>query len=183
MKQSQLAPWFLSATLFLAGAGAAVAEDTGTTTNPEPVREGRRAEIIKKFDRNGDGKLDETERAAAREAIRGNRKKGSHIQRAVMGKRDQAIRHGYIMGRFDTNRDGKLDDAEKSAVRAEAEQRMRSQMEKQLQRLKTVDADGDGKISDGEWAVARENFQKERVKSGQRGRQNRRTADFLKTMP
>jgi len=57
-----------------------------------------RAEIIAKFDADGDGILNETERQAAREA---------------MAKRAEEEK----LRRFDTNGDGILDDAERRAAR------------------------------------------------------------------
>jgi hypothetical protein len=87
----------------------------------------------------------------------------------AIGPRDPAFRRGFLLGKFDQNNDGKLDETEKAAACAAGEQRQRTQLEKQLARLKAVDADGDGKISDPEWAAAREKFQQERKKSGDRG--------------
>ena len=62
------------------------------------VREARRAESLKKYDKNGDGVLDETEKAAMRED---NRKR----------------RHEARLKKYDKNGDGKLDEAEKDAER------------------------------------------------------------------
>ncbi|MCF7686916.1 MAG: hypothetical protein K9M98_01730 [Cephaloticoccus sp.] len=73
-------------------------------------------------------------------------------------KDDPAFRRGFIMGKYDANNDGRLDESERAAVRTAMEAKMRGTMEKQLARLKAVDTDNDGKISDGEWAVDREKF-------------------------
>ena len=54
----------------------------------------RHAELLKKYDKNGDGKLDEQERTA-------------------MSKDRQA----EIMKKYDKNGDGKLDDTERAAMR------------------------------------------------------------------
>jgi hypothetical protein len=180
MKQPQLPPLLLSATLFLFAVGVAHAEEGATAPSPASPRQAR---LIKKLDKNSDGNLDEGERTAAREVVkkmhregpsarrgRGESEKGPRPGSGVMGMRDPAFRHGYMLGRFDLNNDGKLDDAEKAAARAAAEQKMRNRLEKQLQHLKEVDADNDGKISDTEWAVAREKFQKERAARGEKGR-------------
>ena len=40
---------------------------------PKKDREARHAELLKKYDKNGDGKLDESERAAMREDLRKKR--------------------------------------------------------------------------------------------------------------
>ena len=44
----------------------------GSRPAPTPEQIAKRKELIAKFDKNGDGKLDETERAAAREARKAN---------------------------------------------------------------------------------------------------------------
>ncbi len=48
---------------------------------------GRFAEILKKFDKNGDGKLDDAERAAAREAFQKLRGEGGGLRRPPGAKR------------------------------------------------------------------------------------------------
>jgi Ca2+-binding EF-hand superfamily protein len=68
------------------------------------AREGRRAEILKKFDKNGDGQLDETEKAAAREETRKKREEER-------------------LKKYDKNGDGKLDDAEKETMREDLKKR------------------------------------------------------------
>ncbi len=56
-----------------------------------------REKLLERFDTDGDGKLDETERAAAREARQEFHKK--------------------VLEKFDTDGDGKLDEAEREAAR------------------------------------------------------------------
>jgi hypothetical protein len=180
MKQPQLPPLLLSATLFLFAAGVAHAEEGATAPSSASPRQAR---LIKKFDKNGDGNLDEGERAAAREVVktmhregpsawrgRGEFEKGPRPGSGAMGMSDPAFRQGYLLGKFDLNNDGKLDKAEQAAARTAAEQKMRNRLEKQLQHLKEVDTDNDGKISDAEWTVAREKFQKEQAACGEEGR-------------
>jgi len=58
-----------------------------------PKRMKAGADVLKEFDKDGDGKLNDQERAAMREQMRKNREK-----------------------EFDKNGDGKLDDAEKAAM-------------------------------------------------------------------
>jgi len=57
--------------------------------------QGNRAKMLEKYDKNSDGKLDETEKEAA--------------------KKDQEAAR---LKKFDKNGDGKLDDAEKEAAKA-----------------------------------------------------------------
>jgi len=87
-------------------------------------------EMIAKFDKDGDGKLNEAEAKAGREAA--------------------------MMKRFDKDGDGKLNDQEKVAADAfkkEADAR-------HAELTKKFDKDGDGKLSDDERKAAREAFMK-----------------------
>jgi len=169
MKQPQLTPLLLSATLFLAVTAAGAAETAAATPAPEPALGPRHAEMLKRFDKNNDGQIDETERAAIREARQGMHREGEQAWRGPEGRQkgprpgpkgmqDPAFRRGFLLGKFDVNNDGKLDDTEKTAIREAADQRARAGVEKNLQRLRAVDADNDGKINDAEWAAAREKF-------------------------
>ena len=88
---------------------ASHAEDEGEKLNK--VREVRRAELLKKFDKNGDGQLDETEKAAAREDAK---------------KRREEER----LKKYDKNGDGKLDDTEKEAMREDLKKRAEEGLKK-----------------------------------------------------
>ncbi len=166
MKTSVLSPRLMAATLFLAAGLTAAAQEK----SPRPD-EARRESILKQFDRDGDGKLSPAERTAAREAMQKMRK-GQRPGGAGFGAKppggpgNPAFRHGYLLGKFDADGDGKLSETERAAAKAHVEQRMRTRMEKQLARLKAVDADGDGKISDAEWAAAREQMEAWRKEHG-----------------
>ena len=70
--------------------------------NGFPKRVNANAEAIKAFDKDGDGKLNDEERAAMREQMRKNREK-----------------------MFDTNGDGKLDDTEKAAMQENRKARVK----------------------------------------------------------
>jgi Ca2+-binding EF-hand superfamily protein len=78
-------------------------------------------ELIQKFDKNGDGKLDDAERADMRAAFAAKRTE----------------RHKEMLARFDTNKDGKLDDAERAAMRDSLA----------AERFKALDKNGDGVLS------------------------------------
>jgi hypothetical protein len=79
------------------------------------------AAVIQKFDKNGDGKLDDAERADMRAAFKAKR----------------AERHQAMLARFDTNKDGKLDASERVAMRDSLV----------TERFQKLDKNGDGQIS------------------------------------
>ena len=97
MKNRSVILPLLTATLFAAPAFA----QGDPPAAPPPAPGPRHAEMLKRFDQNQDGRLDDTERAAAREAGRAE-----------------------FVKRFDKDGDGQLNDAEKAAAR-EAGQAMR----------------------------------------------------------
>jgi hypothetical protein len=80
-----------------------------------------RKDLIQKFDQNGDGKLDDAERAQMKAAFEAKR----------------AERQKAMLAKYDTNKDGKLDDAERKAMRDD----------KLSTRFQAMDKDGDGKLS------------------------------------
>ena len=137
MKVSFLFPMFLAATQFVMCAGAA-------ETDTDAARD---AEIIKRYDTNKDGKLDEAEVAAVKEQtlMAGQEKRAERRDRVQE-------RAGERIKEFDTNGDGKLDEAEKAAM----ETTVRARMEKRPLVMKRLDTDGDGKLSDAEWAAGRD---------------------------
>ena len=77
-----------------------------------------RQKMLEKFDKNGDGKLDEDEKKAAREAFQ-KRKEGQNGPRGEEFKKK-------MLEKFDKNGDGKLDPEEMKAAR-EAFQKMRAE--------------------------------------------------------
>ena len=91
---------------------------------------GGRARILEKFDTNGDGKLDDAERAAMKEQIRQMREK----------------RHAAMLARFDVNKDGKLDKNERQAMKDTLA----------TERFKKLDTNGDGVISLDEFKAGAE---------------------------
>ena len=93
---------------------------------PERPQQMIPAEILKKFDKDGDGKLSPDEAKAAREA-----------------------RQAEMMKKFDKNGDGELSEDERKAMYAE----MKARHEELLAKY---DTDKDGKLSPDEIKVARE---------------------------
>jgi len=106
-------------------------------------------ELVKRFDTNKDGKLDDAERAAARKAL-GHRPqpKPGHGQGAKRGKGPPPNMQDLLQ-RFDVNKDGTLDDAEK--------QRARDLMKRAKENL---DVNRDGEIGPRERARAREQIRR-----------------------
>ncbi|MBP9089532.1 hypothetical protein KBI23_00790 [bacterium] len=105
----------------------------------------KRQQMMARIDTNGDGMIDDTERAAAK-AMRGQRKGGSGGGAGKRGGKggaggkhggkssnpaDKAARRQKMMARFDTNGDGQLDANEKAAVQAFREQRRQQRMQRQ----------------------------------------------------
>lgn len=154
MKVSFLFPVFLAATQFVIAVGATGAEETGMGAEPAATpadtvaaaqRESaaRDAEIIRRYDTNGDGKLDEAEVAAAKE----------QMLMATQEKREQKRERVQERLRpFDTNGDGQLDETERRKMDAT----LRARAENMPRLLKRLDTDGDGKLSDAEWAAGRD---------------------------
>jgi Ca2+-binding EF-hand superfamily protein len=97
----------------------------------KPERQHRKLppEILKKFDKDGDGKLNEEEREAAKAA------------REEMMK----ARKKEMLEKFDKDGDGKLSEEEEKAAREAMRKRM----------LEKFDKDGDGELSEAERAEMR----------------------------
>lgn len=119
------------------------------------------AELLRRFDKDGDGKLNAAEQAEADKA-----REESMKQRAATAAHPDTTRlREEMLRRFDHNGDGKLDESE----RAEME-KARQQMEQnggvkrfRAQVLKMFDQDGDGVLNAAERAAA-EKFRLEQVK-------------------
>jgi hypothetical protein len=80
-----------------------------------------RETLIQKFDKNGDGVLDDAERADMKAAFAARR----------------AARRQAMLDKYDTNQDGKLEPAERGAMRSDLLTR----------RFETMDRNGDGVVS------------------------------------
>ncbi len=117
------------AALLLTAAPAFAGDDAGTKPGAGKHHGERYQEILKKFDANHDGKLDESERATARAALA-----------SKLGEK-----HPELLKKIDTDGDGVISEAEMKAARAKHHEALK----------KRVDTDGDGTISDAERAAAK----------------------------
>lgn len=140
----------LPSLLILAAAASPVlwAEDGGKPAGEHPKHEQGKGdhgpgERQKKFDTNGDGKLDDAEKAAARAAF------GEKLKKE----------HPEAFAKIDTNGDGVLSEEEAKAGREKMKE-MRDKMKAQ------ADANGDGKVDDAEREAFKEKMKKERGGEG-----------------
>jgi hypothetical protein len=120
-----------------------------------PAARPSREEMMKRFDANQDGKLDQTEREAMRAAAmdRAGGPRGERDgQRGPEGRGGPGGPGGNRMKEFDTDGDGKISATERTA----AESAMRANISSNPRAMARIDTDKDGKISDTEWAAARE---------------------------
>jgi hypothetical protein len=90
-------------------------------------------EVVKEFDKDGDGKLSDEEAKAAREA---RQAKAEEARKKMLEK-------------YDTDKDGKLSDEERKTMQTELEAKRKALVEK-------YDADKDGKLSREEIKAARD---------------------------
>ena len=130
--------------------------------NERPNRRGAdRQELLKRFDKNGDGRLDEEERAAARNR-RGKRGKG---------------RFAEVLKKFDKDGDGKLNDEERAQARRARERgnperagtgpRRPEQSRLNAQNLlRRFDKDGDQKLNREELSALLQSLRRQRADAG-----------------
>ena len=135
MKTPFLSLVTLSATLFLASARA---EDPKPAANPAPALDAAQTDLLRRYDLNHDGRLDDNELATAHETmLKGNAAGGGNAERR------QKIK-AAMLEKFDANGDGQLDDEE------------REEMRKFF--LTRYDKNGDGRLDDAERAAMRADF-------------------------
>ena len=136
MKKTVLSATLCSATLFLAVARADEPKTAPSAAPaPAPVMDAASADLLKRYDTNHDGKLDENELAVAHEGMlkqnftgnaggeRGKKFRAAMLQRfdrngdGRLDDEEKAAMKKYFLDRFDTNHDGRLDDDERAAMR------------------------------------------------------------------
>lgn len=97
---------------------------------------------LAEFDKDGDGKLSEEERAALK---------------AAMEAKKQAI-----LDKYDTNKDGVLSAEERAAAKADREAEIKAE---RTAKFATIDKDGDGKVTLAEFQAAHANAVAARVEA------------------
>lgn len=127
--------WIAIALAAITGATAQNEKPEGRRPGQGPGPGGREIPpaVLEQFDADKDGKLDEDERKAAREAMQ--------------AKREEARKK--MLEEFDANDDGKLDENERKAMHAAMKAKREALVEK-------YDSDGDGKLSREEIKAARD---------------------------
>lgn len=141
--------------------GASVAAEDVAKSAPRPSREA----IIEKYDTDGDGKLDDSERNAARAEFQKRSGGEPSSQSRPPGDRSRggAMSREDMMKKYDKNGDGQIDGKERAALReklmksrgnpAEGRGRGRNNVDRAAL-IKEFDKDGDGKLDDNERQAA-----------------------------
>ena len=165
MKRPGLTPRLLAATLFLAAASRLAADEPKPAPPPAPaMRLDRADELLKRFDKNGDGKLDETELADAHEAML----KEQLDRQAIQATRPNADQfRAKMLEQFDRNHDGRLDDDERAEMRKYIEEHGLGETgEVREELMKRFDKNADGKLDDAERAEMMKFLQERRTQGG-----------------
>jgi Ca2+-binding EF-hand superfamily protein len=149
MKLPGLSPRFLSATLFLIGSLATSASAQEMMSSSQPAKGAQRGqELLKRYDRNGDGKLDDDERADAKELMLKEQVDRQMARAAALpGGLEQFRAEALQM--FDRNRDGRLDDEERMEAQKFARER-EGGVDGRDELTKHFDRNRDGTIDDEE---------------------------------
>jgi Ca2+-binding EF-hand superfamily protein len=129
--------------------------------------------LLEKFDKDGDGKLNDEERTAARAALRKQAPKDDPEEKPVRARRTpvqiandrkkaelEARQRQFELRHFDKNKDGKLSDEERQFMQEEV-RKYNEQV--RAEAIKQWDKNGDGKLDDSELAAARAASEKARA--------------------
>ena len=154
-------------------AGTAWADDDKEGKPGKGRRGEMRKKLLEKFDADGDGKLNDDEKAKAREAMRkrrgdktrGDRKPGDKkpgSDKAREGRRPGKGGPGAdfrkkMLEKYDADKDGKLNEEERGKAREEMKKHFK---ERRAEMLKKFDKDGDGKLSEEERKALHEAMKK-----------------------
>lgn len=149
MKRPGLTPPFASATLFLITALALnVQAQEMMTTGPATKAAKRADDLLKRYDKNGDGKIDDDERADAKEVMMKDQIERQMVRTTSLPGGLEQYR-AQALEIFDKNRDGRLDEAERAAAQKFVAVRDEAALNA-AQLVKRFDRNGDGTIDAGE---------------------------------
>lgn len=146
MKRPGLIPPTLAATLFLLllpAVGSSAAE--GMKLSPAAKAAKKADELLKRFDKNGDGRLDDDERADAKEAMMQENldRQMARINAGAPGGGERF--RAQALALFDQNKDGQLDENERAEAQRFAEAR-RDPGAALGELTKRFDTNGDGRL-------------------------------------
>lgn len=148
MKRPGLTPSLLSATLFLMSAAPTLSAPDMMAATPATKAAKRADELLQRFDKNADGKLDDDERADAKEMMLVEQVDRQMARAAALpGGLEQFRSEALQM--FDKNRDGQLDENERAAAQTFAAMRQEGTNDPEGMN-KRFDKNGDGKIDSEE---------------------------------
>lgn len=154
MKTPGLSRHLSSATLFLLLGLAAPAQET------KPATSGAAALDLKRFDKDGDGMLDDAERAAAKTILMQEQAANPPAKTsAKSGRGAPDARRDRMVEMFDKNKDGRLDDEERAVAMNALTERGGRMRDALIQRF---DKNGNGKLDDDEREAAQQ-FLKQRM--------------------
>jgi hypothetical protein len=157
MKRPGLTSHLLVATLFLLASRSAIAQETASSMSMTPPAS-RGAEVLKRYDKNGDGRLDDDERADAREAMMAEQI-DRQMARPAAAAGGVEVYRARVLALFDRNQDGRLDDEERAAAQKFAEDRTAAPAETLREELfKRFDRNANGRIDAAERPAAQEFF-------------------------
>ena len=103
----------------------------------------RHGDLMRKYDRDGDGRLNDSEKRAAKEAYRQEALKRAARNKEAAKKKMEEDRARKEVQKFDKNKDGRLDATESAALNEYRAKRKRLMDEY----LKKYDTNGDGQVS------------------------------------
>jgi len=123
MKRPGLIPPTLAATLFLLLVPTVGTAAEGMKPTPAAKAAKKADELLQRFDKNGDGRLDDDERADAKDAMM-QENLDRQMARINAGAPDGGERfRAQALALFDRNKDGRLDDDERAEAQRFAEAR------------------------------------------------------------
>jgi len=124
--------------------------------------------FLKLADTDRDGEISDEEFAFAQKKVQkmNDHRRGGKEARGDRGDDKAKMRRAYMLGKYDADGDRKLDQTERTAMRAGIESQMRTKSEEHLQKLNALDVNKDGKFSDLEWEAAKKERMKDRPRQG-----------------